>query len=65
MTTEDSARLAWFKSTYSGNEGGACLELATTPNAVHVRDSKKPTRAQIVFTRQSWAAFAGFTGRPR
>ncbi|MFE9362378.1 DUF397 domain-containing protein [Streptomyces sp. NPDC006978] len=24
----DGPRLTWFKSSYSGNEGGACLEVA-------------------------------------
>ncbi|MFI0775150.1 DUF397 domain-containing protein [Streptomyces sp. NPDC021212] len=60
MSTEDSARLAWFKSSYSGNEGGACVEVATTPDAVHVRDSKEPTRSHLVFAQQSWAAFVDF-----
>jgi hypothetical protein len=33
--------LAWFKSSYSdGNEGDSCVELATTPGTIHVRDSK-------------------------
>lgn len=25
-----TTELAWFKSSYSGNEGGACLEVACT-----------------------------------
>ncbi|MBL1095700.1 DUF397 domain-containing protein [Streptomyces coffeae] len=64
MSTEDSARLAWFKSSYSGNEGGECVEVATTPDAVHVRDSKEPMRPQLVFTQQSWATFVAFATRP-
>lgn len=32
--------LAWFKSSYSGAEGGQCVEVAACPEAVHVRDSK-------------------------
>ncbi|MGA6154760.1 DUF397 domain-containing protein [Stenotrophomonas sp. NPDC087984] len=63
MSTEDSARGAWFKSSYSGNEGGECVEVATTPGAVHVRDSKEPERAQLVFAAQSWAAFVDFATR--
>lgn len=27
-TTPGSDNLAWFKSSYSGSEGGACLEVA-------------------------------------
>ncbi|MFJ7244095.1 DUF397 domain-containing protein, partial [Kitasatospora sp. NPDC098652] len=32
-----STELEWFKSSYSGNEGGACVEVAGAPDAVHVR----------------------------
>ncbi|WP_129309446.1 DUF397 domain-containing protein [Streptomyces sp. L2] len=28
MSTAEPEHLAWFKSSYSGNEGGACLEVA-------------------------------------
>ncbi|PWI45572.1 DUF397 domain-containing protein [Streptomyces sp. ICBB 8177] len=34
--------LRWFKSTHSGDEGGACAEVAACPSVVHVRDSKEP-----------------------
>jgi hypothetical protein len=64
MSTEDSARLAWFKSSYSGNEGGACVEVATTPDAVHVRDSKEPKGPQLAFAQQTWATFVTFATRP-
>ncbi|WP_274562023.1 DUF397 domain-containing protein [Streptomyces spiramyceticus] len=60
MSTEGSAQLAWFKSSYSGNEGGACLEVAATADAVHVRDSKVPTRSQLAFRQKDWAAFVDF-----
>ncbi|MGV9507297.1 DUF397 domain-containing protein [Streptomyces tendae] len=62
MSTAESAPLAWFKSSYSGNEGGACLEAAVTPGAIHVRDSKAPARAQLAFPRAEWAAFVRFAG---
>ena len=33
--------LTWFKSSYSDDEGGNCLEVAHSPaRMVHVRDSK-------------------------
>lgn len=34
------AALRWFKSTYSSEEGGECVEVAVDAVAVHVRDSK-------------------------
>ena len=49
--------LAWFKSSYSGESGGACLEVAACPAAVHVRDSKDTTRPALIFTPDQWSAF--------
>jgi hypothetical protein len=61
MTTDaTSPELAWFKSSYSGAEGGECLEVAAAPGAVHVRDSKDPDRAQLAFRRREWDAFVRF-----
>ncbi|WP_324784607.1 DUF397 domain-containing protein [Streptomyces sp. H51] len=60
MSAAESVPLAWFKSSYSGNEGGECLEAAVTPGAVHIRDSKVPARAQLAFPRSEWAAFVRF-----
>ncbi|WP_240797780.1 DUF397 domain-containing protein [Streptomyces sp. F001] len=34
--------LEWFKSSYSGDEGGACIEVALQPTTIHIRDSKPP-----------------------
>ena len=34
----------WQKSSFSGGgEGNDCVELATTPGAVHLRESDTPT----------------------
>lgn len=63
MSTPEPARLAWFKSSHSGNEGGACLEAATTPGTIHLRDSKAPARAQLTFPASRWAAFVRFAAR--
>ncbi|WP_217565876.1 DUF397 domain-containing protein [Streptomyces sp. GbtcB7] len=59
-TDEASPELAWFKSSYSGAEGGECLEIAAASRIVHVRDSKEPTRAQLAFPPSEWAAFVDF-----
>ncbi|MGW3986478.1 DUF397 domain-containing protein [Streptomyces sp. NPDC004830] len=35
--------MQWRKSSYSGDQGGQCVEVAETPEAaVAVRDSKNP-----------------------
>lgn len=59
-TDETSPELAWFKSSYSGAEGGECLEIATTSHIVHVRDSKAPARAQLALLHSEWAAFVRY-----
>ncbi|MEV7174688.1 DUF397 domain-containing protein [Streptomyces sp. NPDC093224] len=30
----------WFKSSYSGDRNGNCVEAKAQPAAVHIRDSK-------------------------
>ncbi|GGV30419.1 DUF397 domain-containing protein [Streptomyces griseoflavus] len=49
--------LEWFKSSYSGSEGGECLEVATRPAAVHIRDSKNPDAPHLTVTPEAWTAF--------
>ncbi|QSY51781.1 DUF397 domain-containing protein [Streptomyces griseocarneus] len=36
--------LTWVKSSYSGTEGGDCVEVAALPRTVHIRDSKLELR---------------------
>ncbi|WP_189712470.1 DUF397 domain-containing protein [Streptomyces phaeofaciens] len=54
MSSED---LAWFKSSYSSGEGGECLEVATCPEAIHIRDSKNPEGAVLTLSPAAWAGF--------
>jgi hypothetical protein len=52
--------LHWFKSSYSGSEGGACLEVAASPTTIHIRDSKNRTEdgsPTFQVTPASWTAF--------
>jgi hypothetical protein len=51
--------LAWFKSSYSGAEGGECVEVATGTAAVHVRDSKAVAGPMLTVSREAWAGFVG------
>ncbi|MFJ3220916.1 DUF397 domain-containing protein [Kitasatospora sp. NPDC086801] len=55
-----STELAWFKSSYSGNEGGECVEVAETTEVIHVRDSKDKSGPQLAFEPASWQAFVAF-----
>ncbi|GAA3127439.1 DUF397 domain-containing protein [Streptomyces echinatus] len=50
--------LHWFKSSYSdGNEPGDCVEVATTPATIHIRDSKVPDAARLQVTPSAWVHF--------
>jgi len=49
----------WRKSSYSGDNGGDCVEVARNlPGVVAVRDSKDPHGPALAFTPAEWAAFA-------
>ncbi|MBG7698558.1 DUF397 domain-containing protein [Streptomyces sp. MC1] len=48
---------SWRKSSYSGAEGGECIEVAETSEAVWVRDSKRPAEAKLSFGSEAWADF--------
>jgi hypothetical protein len=56
MLTLDPDRATWRKSSRSGGQGN-CVEVADTPMAVGVRDSKDPSGPVLVFTRPEWQAF--------
>ncbi|MFB8208609.1 DUF397 domain-containing protein [Streptomyces sp. NPDC056010] len=51
--------LAWFKSSYSGTEGGQCIEVANGAGAVHVRDSKDVAGPVLCVSQNAWAGFVG------
>ncbi|MFD3332313.1 DUF397 domain-containing protein [Streptomyces sp. NPDC058700] len=51
--------LAWFKSSYSGGDGGQCVEIAAGAGAVHVRDSKDVARPGLRVSQDAWAGFVG------
>ncbi|MCF2129243.1 DUF397 domain-containing protein [Strepomyces sp. STD 3.1] len=51
--------LAWFKSSYSGTEGGDCVEVAANTGVVHIRDSKAVTGPVIRVSREAWEGFLG------
>ncbi|MEV0638489.1 DUF397 domain-containing protein [Streptomyces sp. NPDC050619] len=51
-----SDQLTWFKSSYSDNEGGACVEVALSAT-IHIRDSKNPTGPELHLTAPAWTEF--------
>jgi hypothetical protein len=48
----------WRKSSYSGDNGGACVEVGTAGLAVAVRDSKDPDGPLLAFAADTWKAFS-------
>ncbi|WP_405871962.1 DUF397 domain-containing protein [Streptomyces sp. NBC_00005] len=52
--------LRWFKSSYSdSSNGNDCVEMATTPATIHIRDSKTPETPHLTVTPAAWSAFLG------
>ena len=48
----------WRKSSYSGSNGGNCVEVAMLPgHSRAVRDSKDPGGPKLKFSRDEWRAF--------
>jgi hypothetical protein len=61
-TAGDASELAWFKSSYSdGPEGDSCVEIATTPVTIHVRDSKhRDAGPRLALAPEAWADFVTY-----
>lgn len=55
MDTIDRAQ--WRKSSYSGSNGGACVEVAVWTHGMAVRDSKDPAGPKLIFPADEWLAF--------
>ncbi|MFI6646504.1 DUF397 domain-containing protein [Streptomyces sp. NPDC050529] len=56
----DGSELEWFKSSYSSNDGPACVEVAPAPTTIHVRDSKNIPGPELGFTPGAWADFVSY-----
>lgn len=57
-----STELTWFKSSYSGSEGGNCLEVATGTDTVHVRDSKVADGPTLALAPAAWVDLTAWAG---
>jgi hypothetical protein len=65
MTTDGFSGATWIKSSYSGNDGGDCVEAAleSTVPVVPVRDSKCPATPHVLVSRRAWPAFVGWVAQ--
>jgi hypothetical protein len=64
LTDPDLTSTDWRKSSYSGGNGGTCVEVAVVPGSkegsdrvIAVRDSKQPDGPALIFTPAEWEAF--------
>jgi hypothetical protein len=64
LTGPDLTSADWRKSSYSGGNGGTCVEVAVVPGSkegsdrvIAVRDSKQPDGPALIFTPAEWEAF--------
>ena len=56
----DRIDVRWIKSSYSGGDGGECVEVASTAEAVLVRDLKDKDGPRLAFGRAEWSEFLTF-----
>ena len=55
---EAATALNWRKPSYSGNDGGNCVEAASALDRVLVRDTKDRAGAALAFGPDAWRRFA-------
>jgi Domain of unknown function (DUF397) len=55
----------WRTSSYSGGNGGECVQVAAAPSAgrILVRDSKDPEGPVLTLTPNEWRRFTGHIKR--
>jgi hypothetical protein len=56
-----TSELTWFKSSYSSSASGDCVEVATCPHTIHVRDSKAPQDRQLAISPEAWGLFVAYS----
>jgi uncharacterized protein DUF397 len=54
----DMSGAVWRKSSYSGANGGNCVEVGSRDSRVLVRDTKDRTESVLTFSAASWCRFA-------
>jgi len=59
MIEPEPVRTVWRKSSRSGPQGGACVEIAAGEQVILARDSKLPNGAVLAFDHAAWSTFLG------
>jgi len=64
MNSHELSAATWIKSSYSGSNGGDCIEIAPEfPSVVPVRDSKAPDGPVLFVSRSAWSVFTSGLAR--
>ncbi|WP_156725259.1 DUF397 domain-containing protein [Streptomyces apocyni] len=57
----DASELEWFKSSFSSSsDPNDCVEVATAPGTIHVRDSKNVRGPRLAFAPAAWGDFVAY-----
>ncbi|MFB8176196.1 DUF397 domain-containing protein [Streptomyces sp. NPDC055966] len=56
-TSRELSGAIWRRSSYSGDTGGQCVEVADLTPATAVRDSKHQHGPALLFPTRAWSAF--------
>ncbi|MGW1211113.1 DUF397 domain-containing protein [Streptomyces sp. NPDC002499] len=56
-TNRNLTGATWRKSSYSGDTGGQCVEVADLTPHIAVRDSKNPSAGALTLTPAAFTAF--------
>jgi hypothetical protein len=54
---EGSSALSWRKASYSGNNGGNCVEVGQAADAIAVRDTTDRVGAVLSIPASAWQTF--------
>lgn len=60
-STEMLTAIQWRKSSYSGDQGGECVEVGESRTSVAVRDSKNTAGPILAFEPTAFTAFLDWT----
>ncbi|MEV5909401.1 DUF397 domain-containing protein [Streptomyces chartreusis] len=60
-STEMLTAIQWRKSSYSGDQGGDCVEVGELRTSIAVRDSKNTAGPILAFGPTTFTAFLDWT----